>query len=141
MDELEKTLLQFKKRYGKEYDTYLNVGIKINDGLLFINSAIIAVLVASEKAADLKYTILLLFVSTAFSLLSLFFQKELSRKSAEIFLIAHVEGTNAKNEGREPNLPSIDLRKRADAVSLLINLALLSFFVASLITLLSIFCS
>ena len=140
MNESEKILEQFRKRYEKEYDTYLNVGVKINDSLLLINSAIIAVLIASDRAGEIKYIVFLLFISTIFSLLSLFYQKELSRESAVTFLKAHIEGQEAEQQGRMPNLPELNLRKKSDMVSYLINLSLLAFFAAVLLALLSVFC-
>jgi hypothetical protein len=140
--ENQKIINSFRKRYEKEYDLFISIGVTINNNLLFVNSAIIAGLIATNKIPQIKYSVLLFFLSTFFSLLSLYFQTKLSRNSAIIFLTAAVESENAIEEERLPNLPSTDeIRKDSGRVAFLLNSALLAFFAASALTLYSLFCT
>lgn len=141
--EFQETIKQFRRRYEQEYDTFVNTGIKINDNLLLINSAIIAVLIVSNGAVIFKYSIFFFFLSATSSLLSLFKQKELSRTSSIKFLTAAIEAEKSDNEGVNlSNLPSTeDLRRESGYISTSLNIALLSFFVASVLVLINVFCS
>ena len=143
-DEFKEIIKQFRRRYEQEYDIFVNIGVKINDNLLLINSAIIAVLIASNKATEFKLSIPLFFLSTFFSLLSIFIQKELSRLSSIKFLEAISKGEKAENSKSATDViefPSTkDLRIKSGYVSNLINLSLLSFFLASFIVLVRVFC-
>jgi len=144
MDEFKEVVDQFRKRYEQEYDFFVSTGIKINDNLLLVNSAIIAVLVASSKTSDFKYPILFFFCSIACSLLSLFLQKELSRESAIKFLTVEVKAEESREMSNPLNAIDFpetnDLRKKSDNISKLITLSLLSFFVATALILIRVFC-
>ena len=113
-DEFKETVKKFRARYEQEYDTFVSTGIRINDNLLLVNSAIIAVLVASDKTAGFKYSILLFFLSVTFSLLSLLIQKELSRSSSIKFLTAAIQSEVANTNGSpiEPVRFSLNIRPK-----------------------------
>lgn len=122
---------KFESRADSDFDKSIGVGLKINDNLLFINSAIIAVLISSDDFYGLNPIIIFLIFSSICSLFSLYFQKKLSLSTSIKFRIASILGRKAleeKKELKEKDFPSTsDLGDIIFLVNFFTNTSLLFF--------------
>lgn len=140
---LKETIEKSRLRADVEYDYFVNIGLKINDNLLLVNSAVIAILISGNNITLFKYPILFLVISSFLSLISLYCQKELSRNASIKFRLAAIAVGKALEEKkaiRQEELPSIsDFRKKSGFINWSINFALLFFAIAFILIIVGVY--